>query len=112
MPPAEFAAFLTYASEDEAWARALRENLEKCLAHLGHEPAKVFDPAVDLGAGRSWVVQLDQGLDRAERGILVVTPEALAARDGAQEWESFIPARRGWRPSRLVLAELRATPRR
>ncbi len=75
---ARSAAFLSYAHRYAAWVEALHHNLELCLKPAGEE-RPVFLDQVDLGAGRSWVTQLQAGLDQAERLVLVATPEALAS---------------------------------
>jgi hypothetical protein len=63
-------AFLSYAHRYQPWVKILHRNLE---ASLGEE---VFLDEVDLASGRSWIGQLQAGLDQAEQFILVVTPEA------------------------------------
>jgi formylglycine-generating enzyme required for sulfatase activity/energy-coupling factor transporter ATP-binding protein EcfA2 len=104
-----YAAFLSYAHRDKAWVQALQENLERCLAAAGR-PGKVFLDEVDLASGRSWVGQLQAGLDRSEKLILVATPEALASPRVADEWRSFIAGRTGWHLGRLHIVHLADVP--
>jgi len=107
--PERHAAFLSYAHRYGAWVKTLQGNLERSLAHLGR-PGSVFLDQVDLGAGRSWVGQLQAGLDQAERLILVATPEALASPRVADEWETFVARRRDWRQGNLQIVLLVDTP--
>ena len=107
--PESHTAFLSYAHQHEAWVRTLHANLERCLAHLGR-PGTVFLDQVDLGAGRSWVGQLQAGLEKAGRLILVATPEALASPRVADEWETFIARRRDWRQGNLQVVLLIDAP--
>ncbi len=107
--PEPHAAFLSYAHQHEAWVRTLHANLERCLAYLGR-PGRVFLDQVDLGAGRSWVGQLQAGLEKADRLILVATPEALASPRVADEWETFIARRRDWRQGNLQVVLLVNAP--
>jgi len=106
MPPARRSAFLSYAHRYQDWVRVLHKNLERCL---GTEWT-VFLDQVDLGSGRSWVGQLQAGLDRAERLILVATPEAMASPRVADEWEGFVAQRRDWKQGNLQIALLVETP--
>ena len=107
--PERHAAFLSYAHQHEVWVRTLHGNLERCLAHL-RRPGKVFLDQVDLGAGRSWVGQLQAGLETADRFILVATPEALASPRVADEWATFVARRRDWRQGNLQIVLLVDTP--
>ncbi len=93
--PDRFAAFISYAHRYKPWVRALQENLEKCLAAAGRQ-GKVWLDETDLGSGRSWVTQIQQGIDQSEHFILVATPEAFASERVADEWGSFITLRRAW----------------
>jgi hypothetical protein len=56
--------------------RALQENLEKCLAAAGR-PGRVFRDETDLASGRSWVAQLQKGLDESEHFVLIATPRGV-----------------------------------
>jgi formylglycine-generating enzyme required for sulfatase activity len=103
------AAFLSYAHRDKAWVQAIRENLERCLAAAGR-PGKVFLDEVDLASGRSWVGQLQAGLERSERLILVATPEALASPRVADEWRSFVAGNADWHAGRLHIVHLADVP--
>src|SRR5437016_3193682 len=101
--PDRYAAFLSYAHRYQPWVEALQQNLEAGLAD--RTPHQVFLDEVDLGSGRSWVGQLQAGLDRADRLILVVTPEALASPRVSDEWQSFLATRRDWQAGRLHLVQ-------
>ncbi len=104
-----YVAFISYSYRYREWVEILHSNLELCLANLGEE-RRVFLDQVDLGVGRSWISQLNEGLDRAEHFILVVTPEALASPRVSDEWESFIAKRRDWQYGGLQIVMLVDTP--
>ncbi len=101
--------FLSYAHRYREWVRVLRDNLLACFEAAGR-PGEVFLDDADLGAGRSWVRQLQAGLDRADHLLLIATPEAMASPRVADEWQSFVAERRRWRQGELVLAHLVDTP--
>src|SRR5262245_60391783 len=105
----KYAAFISYAHRDKPWVQALQRNLERCLAAAGR-PGKVFLDEVDLASGRSWVGQLQAGLDRSEHLILVATPEALASPRVADEWQSFVAMRHDWHQGRLHVVHLAEVP--
>jgi formylglycine-generating enzyme required for sulfatase activity/GTPase SAR1 family protein len=105
----KYAAFISYAHRDQPWVKVLQENLELCLAVAGRS-GKVFLDEVDLASGRSWVGQIQAGLDRSENLILVATPEALASPRVADEWQSFLATRRDWREGCLHIAHLVDVP--
>ena len=107
--PYRYAAFLSYAHRYQPWVQVLQRNLEAGLAAAGR-PGKVFLDEVDLASGRSWVGQLQAGLDQAEQLILVVTPEALASPRVGDEWKSFLSTRPDWHDGHLHLVQLVETP--
>lgn len=105
----KYAAFISYAHRDKAWVQVLQRNLELCLAAAGR-PGKVFLDEVDLASGRSWVGQLQVGLDRSDQLILVATPESLASPRVADEWRSFVASRADWSGGRLHIVHLVEVP--
>jgi formylglycine-generating enzyme required for sulfatase activity len=105
----QYAAFISYAHRDQPWVKVLQENLELCLAATGR-PGEVFLDEVDLASGRSWVGQLQAGLDRSEHLILVATPEALSSPRVADEWQGFMATRRDWREGCLHIVHLAEVP--
>ncbi len=94
--PRRHAAFVSYAHRYQPWVEALAADLEAGLALHGREGETVFLDSRDLGAGLSWIGQLQEGLEKAERLILVATPEALASPWVEKEWQTFV-ARKGGR---------------
>lgn len=84
----------------------LQENLEIALDFVGYKPSSVFRDATDVGAGRSWVPQLQQALDSAQVMILVATPESMASPRVHDEWQSLIARRDDWWSSRLLVVQL------
>ncbi len=104
-----YAAFISYAHRYRDWVTALHRNLERCLEFAG-ETDSVFLDRADLDSGRSWVGQLQTGIDHAEHLVLVATPESLASSRVADEWSSFIAERRDWQRGHLHVALLVDTP--
>jgi len=102
------AAFISYAHRYQPWVGVFQRNLEAGLRHLGR-PGTVFLDEVDLGSGRSWLGQLQAGLNDADAFVLVATPEALASRYVADELEAFLAGPADWR-GRLHVALLVDTP--
>jgi formylglycine-generating enzyme required for sulfatase activity len=107
--PERYTAFLSYAHRYQAWVEVLHRGLEAGLA-AANRPGKVFLDEADLASGRSWVGQLQAGLDRAGQLILVITPEALASPRVADEWQSFLATRQDWHEGKLHLVHLVETP--
>ncbi len=105
MPDPHYAAFISYAHRYRSWVETFHRNLELSLKHLG-KPVRVFLDTVDLGSGRSWVRQLQAGLDQAEHLVLVATPEAVASPRVADEWEAIIATRRDWDAGHFHLVRL------
>jgi hypothetical protein len=105
----KYAAFISYAHRDAPWVQALQKNLERCLQEAGR-PGDVFLDEIDLASGRSWVGQLQAGLDRSEQLILVATPEALASPRVADEWRSFLATRSDWHLGRFHIVHLVDVP--
>lgn len=105
----KYVAFLSYAHRDKPWVETLQKNLELCLVAAGR-PGKVFLDDVDLASGRSWVGQLQAGLDRSDQLILVATPEAFASPRVAEEWRSFVAGRADWHLGRLHIVRLIDVP--
>ena len=103
-----YAAFISYSSRYRDWVATLQANLERCLPRHG-ESRRFFLDQTDLGHGRSWVTQLQNGLDQAESLVLVVTPEAMASPRVTNEWESLVAGDRHWQ-GRLQLALLVDAP--
>jgi len=105
MSDPHYVAFISYAHRYRSWVEALHRNLELALKHFGN-PARIFLDTVDLGSGRSWVRQLQAGLDEAEHLVLVATPEAVASPRVADEWEAIIATRRDWDAGHFHLVRL------
>ncbi len=78
MSSAAIKVFISYSSRYAAWVKTLHDNLELCLQHAGYS-AEVFIDQDDLKPGRSWITQLEAGVDQAQHLVLVATPEAMAS---------------------------------
>ncbi len=61
----------------------LQRDLERGLKAHGPE-GQVFLDQVDLGAGKSWVSQLEGSLGQSDSLVLMVTPGGLASRSMQQ----------------------------
>ena len=72
--------FISYARDDVAFARDLRERL---LA-LGHAP---WMDLFDIPAGARWPDEIDRALRSAEAIIGVMTPSSMASENVKNEWD-------------------------
>ena len=89
--PSAHRVFLSYARDDVAFARDLRERL---LA-LGHAP---WMDLFDISAGARWPDEIDRALRSADAIIGVMTPASMASENVKNEWDWAIANSR-----RLVL---------
>jgi len=105
-----YAAFISYAHRYQEWVLALQRNLESCLRAAGADPTEIFLDRTDLASGRSWVAQLQEGLEKSDQLILVATPEALASPRAEDEVEGFIGKERGWARGRFHVVMLVDVP--
>ena len=108
-------AFISYANVHREWVAKLQQDLEQCLDHYARtvDPSisrKVFLDKVDLRSGETWVEQFQRAVDRSDRLILVMTPEALDSKCvNIEWWQSFFTQRpTDLFPVRLVDADLSA----
>jgi hypothetical protein len=100
----QFSAFISYSTIYSSWVAVLHRHLEAC-------GEQVFLDQTDLGPGQSWVQQLQRGLDRAERMILIVTPETMASPRVADEWTALVAEHRDYKSRGLLqLVMLIETP--
>ncbi len=109
MSSAAIKVFISYSSRYAAWVKTLHDNLELCLQHAGYS-AEVFIDQDDLKPGRSWITQLEAGVDQAQHLVLVATPEAMASPRVADERHAHIAKSRDWKQGRFHLAFLVDTP--
>jgi tetratricopeptide (TPR) repeat protein len=64
-------AFISYATADEEWVRALAEN-------LNNAGLVIFFAPWEIGAGDLFVRVIEDGLKKARNGILVVSPASMS----------------------------------
>jgi hypothetical protein len=95
-PPDGFDVFLSHASADKAWARTLRDALERLSL-------RVFFDEGQLRPGANWVSTLSDGVQCSRFLVLVFTPAAATRPWVEHEWTSFM-AKHG--PERRVLPVL------
>lgn len=68
--------FVSYASEDRAWAREL-------ISHLEEKGLNVSDPASELSPGDNWSLEIGKALEGAGAMVVLVSP-ASARSESAQ----------------------------
>ena len=103
-PEAKPKVFISYAHQHRPWVEVLERNLELC-------DIDCFLDDLDIGVGRSWVGRLQEGLSRADRVVLVATPEAIASPRVTDELSSFIARHRDWlQDGRVLIAHVVHTP--
>lgn len=73
--------FVSYTQDDRAWAEWIAWELEE----RGHS---VLIQAWDILPGSNWVSRMDEGVQRAERMIAVLSTAYLSSVYGAAEWMS------------------------
>ena len=63
--------FISYAHQDAEWVKTLAENLH-------NKGFKVFIDEWEIGPGDVLVYWIDEGILKAKKGVLLVTPESLS----------------------------------
>ncbi|MGH3900008.1 MAG: TIR domain-containing protein [Pseudonocardiaceae bacterium] len=99
---------MSYTQVDQVWAEWIAWLLEE-------DGYRVLVQVWDMVAGSNWTNLVDQGVQRAERTVAVLSPDYLSSKYGAAEWQAawandpqglqrkLIPVRvRGERPSGLL----------
>jgi len=76
--------FMSYAREDEAFARKLAAWLQKTL-NLG-----VWIDVDDITPGVKWSSAVEEGLNTCEVMIVIITPESMESRNVEDEWQYFL----------------------
>ena len=56
---------------------------------LSNQGAHIWMDVANIPAGMKWHNAIQEGLDTAETMLLIVTPEAMASSNVADEWEYF-----------------------
>lgn len=74
--------FISYKREDEHFARLIAEK-------LSHKGAHIWMDVANIPAGMKWHTAINEGLKECEVMLLIVTPEAMASKNVADEWEYF-----------------------
>jgi hypothetical protein len=90
-----FRGFVSYSHQQSEWVGVLHANLERCGWSF-------FLDELDLAPGRSWVQQVQAGVDAGGRLVLVATPDALASPRVMDEWGGFVAARPEWKQLGLL----------
>lgn len=72
--------FISYSRDDEEFARRLAHDLER----VG---ADVWIDVEDIRAGLPWADSIQEALDACEIMLVIISPEAMASRNVADEWQ-------------------------
>ncbi|MEP7285312.1 MAG: SUMF1/EgtB/PvdO family nonheme iron enzyme [Chloroflexota bacterium] len=75
--------FVSYSRTDEDFARKLAE----ALSELG---ADIWIDVDDIPVGLNWSTAIQEGLDRSELMILIISPESMASTQVAKEWQFYL----------------------
>lgn len=75
--------FISYSRVDEIFARQLAADLER----LG---ADVWIDVEDIRAGLSWPDSIQEGLDVCEVMLVIISPESMASKNVADEWQYYV----------------------
>ncbi len=79
--------FVSYASEDQAWAQQL-------ISHLEEKGLNVSDPASELSPGDNWSLEIGRALEGAEAMIVLVSPASAKSAGVQRELEYALMSKR------------------
>jgi hypothetical protein len=94
-------AFISHKSDCKPWVRVLAKNLK-------NQGFKVFLDELEIMPGRNWIPGVYQGLDNSQKGILVITPNAMESGWVRKEYEEMLIRREedpGFQVIPVVLAD-------
>jgi Sulfatase-modifying factor enzyme 1/TIR domain/FHA domain len=75
--------FVSYKRNDEEFARKIYKSLTEKV------DAKVWLDVVSIRAGADWSDAIHEGLIQSDLLLLIITPEAMASQNVADEWKYF-----------------------
>lgn len=75
--------FISYSRIDEAFARRL-------AAALSNAGADIWLDVEDIPAGMNWSSAIQEGLDKCDLMIVIISPESMASRNVANEWQFYL----------------------
>ncbi len=79
--------FISYSRKDEAFSRQLAAS----LSEMGLD---VWIDVDDIPVGQKWSSAIQQGLDKADLMILVISPDSMASQNVEDEWQYFLDSRK------------------
>jgi hypothetical protein len=91
--------FISYSRKDEEFAH-------RVAADLDHSGANVWIDVDDIPAGMKWSSAVQEGLDKCEVMIVVISPDSMASKNVEDEWQSYLDDGKVvlpvlWRPARV-----------
>jgi hypothetical protein len=91
--------FISYSHHDSIFAR----RLATALSELG---ADVWLDVEDIPAGMKWSTAIQQGLQRADVMLVVISPQSMASKHVEDEWQYFLDMNKPVIPLLWTPAEL------
>ncbi len=91
--------FISHSSKDNEFAKQLAE----ALTGVGVD---VWLDVSDIRLGANWSSEVQRGLDECDAMLVVITPEAMASKNVANEWQYYIDEDKPlftirWQPTKL-----------
>jgi len=91
--------FISYSRTDEAFARRLAES----FSALGVD---VWIDVEDIPAGMKWSSAIQQGLNKAELMLVILSPTSMASTNVEDEWQYFLDKKKPVIPVRWLPADV------
>ncbi len=91
--------FISYSRTDEAFARRLAES----FSALGVD---VWIDVEDIPAGMKWSSAIQQGLNKAELMLVIISPTSMASTNVEDEWQYFLDKKKPVIPVRWLPADV------
>lgn len=91
--------FISYSRTDEAFARRLAES----FSALGVD---VWIDVEDIPAGMKWSSAIQQGLNKAELMLVIISPTSMASSNVEDEWQYFLDKKKAVIPVRWLPADV------
>jgi hypothetical protein len=91
--------FISYSRQNQTFARRLAES----LSAFG---AEIWIDLHDIPAGMKWSSAIQEGLDRADLLIVVISPESMASKNVEDEWQYYLDNNKPIIPVLLVPSKI------
>jgi TIR domain len=82
-PPQQPRIFISYIRKDESFAR-------KLAARLSDYGVKVWLDTNDIPAGMNWSTAIQEGLKHCDQMLLIISPDSMASKNVADEWQYYL----------------------